>query len=79
MKTFLLPPDLFEAASDLEDPLRRYAALSVLWNFNPLDVSCRDLLTVGSKNALPVPSAEEWKIVIEHQHRWEDAIEEASK
>ena len=68
-----------EAASNPEDPLRRYAALSVLWNLNPLDVSLRDLLTVGSKNALPVPSAEEWKIVIEHQHRWEDAIFESCK
>ena len=70
-----LPSDLLEATTDLSDPLRRYAALMVCWGMNPLDVTCRDLLTPGGKNSLPTPTEAEWEIVLEHKVRFEAGIE----
>ena len=74
MKPFSLPPDLLEATLDLNDPMRRYAALVVCWGLNPLDVSCRDLLLPGGKNALPVPEGKDREVMLSHQHRWEEQI-----
>ena len=73
-----LPSDLLEATTDLSDPLRRYAALMVCWGMNPLDVTCRDLLTPGGKNSLPTPTEAEWETVIEHKVRWEALIKAAA-
>jgi len=53
---------------------QRYAALMGCWGFNASDVTCADLLTPGGKNALPVPQGSDWDVVLEHKHRWEDAI-----
>lgn len=74
MSTIHLPPDLMAATLNLNDPLKRYAALMVCWGLNASDVTCRDLLTPGGKNALPVPQGSDWDTVLEHKHRWEDAI-----
>lgn len=74
MKPFSLPPDLLEATLDLSDPLKRHAALVVCWGLNASDVTCRDLLTPGGKNALPVPQGSDWDVVLEHKHRWEEQI-----
>ena len=74
MTTINLPAGLLEAAIDLSDPLKRYAALQVCWGMNPMDVTCRDLLVPGGKNALPVPDESDWPIVLQHKHFWEHQI-----
>ena len=69
-----LPADLMSATQDTSDPLRRYAALMVCWSLHPMDVACRDLLVPGGKNSLPVPSENDWDIVLDHKERFENAI-----
>ena len=71
-----LPPDLIDALRhDNPDQLQRYAALAVFWRINPLDVTCRDLLTPGGKNALPQPETEaEWDQMYAMRSQWLEQI-----
>ena len=39
----------------------------VCWRLNPMDVTCRDLLTPGGKNSLPVPDGEDSETVVAHK------------
>ena len=74
MNTIQLPAGLLEATIDTSDPLKRYAALQVCWGMNPMDVTCRDLLVPGGRNALPVPDESDWPVVLQHKHFWEHQI-----
>lgn len=71
---FSLPLDLIEATHDESDPVRRYAAVMTVFGFNPNDPSCQELMTPGGRYSLPVPQGSDWGVVLEHKHRWEDAI-----
>jgi hypothetical protein len=72
----LLPPDLIDAVRhDNPDPLQRFAALAVMWRINPLDVTCRDLLMPGGRNALPQPETDaEWAAMYALRDQWLEQI-----
>ena len=67
-----LPPDLIDAVRhDNPDPLQRFAALAVMWRLNPLDVTCRDLLMPGGRNAITQPANEgEWAAMYALRDQW---------